>query len=157
MSGPPPSDTPDAPQGLPPEVPEEFAAAYRAAYERALRAQTEGSQHRAEPEEAPGDPVDADDLPARRGRLVVGTHRTETYDEEPTFLERVTESPWLVPLLLTLLALLLILGAYAVGRAFSGKVEHDTSGAAQLRHVAVQPAVSSTIVIGPSLTSSTSI
>ena len=38
--------------------------------------------------------------------------------------EKITDSPWLVPLLLTLLALLLILGAYAIGRAFAGRVDH---------------------------------
>ena len=110
------------PGSLPPEVPEEFAAAYRAAYERALAAQSEGSQHRGESE---GEVDDADDLPERRGRLVVGTHRTESYDGEPTVVEKLTDSPWFVPLLLTLLALLLILGAYAVGRSFAGKVNDD--------------------------------
>ncbi len=110
------------PGSLPPEVPEEFAAAYRAAYERALEAQSEGPQPSDEPErEAAG----TGELPERRGRLVVGTHRTEAYEDEPTIFEKVTDSPWFVPLLLTLLALLLILGAYAVGRAFSGKVGEE--------------------------------
>ena len=68
---------------------------------------------------------------ARKGRLVVGTHRTESYDEQPTAFERVTDSPWFVPLLLTLLALLLILGAYAVGRAFAGKVNDDAGGSSE--------------------------
>ena len=115
-----PDQTP--PGSLPPEVPEEFAAAYRAAYERALAAQSEGRQQDAEWEEEPGV---GDDLPERRGRLVVGTHRTESYDGEPTAVEKLTDSPWFVPLLLTLLALLLILGAYAVGRSFAGKVNDD--------------------------------
>jgi hypothetical protein len=113
---------PTPPGSLPPEVPEEFAAAYRAAYERALEAQSEGLQHDPEPEP---EATDTDELPARRGRLVVGTHRTESYDEQPTVFEKVTDSPWFVPLLLALLALLLILGAYAVGRAFAGKVSDD--------------------------------
>jgi hypothetical protein len=119
---------PTPPGSLPPEVPEEFAAAYRAAYERALEAQSEGPQHRPESEsesESESDASDTDELPARRGRLVVGTHRTESYDEQPTVFEKVTDSPWFVPLLLALLALLLILGAYAVGRAFAGKVSDD--------------------------------
>ena len=38
-------------------------------------------------------------------------------------IEKVSDSPWFVPVLLALLALLLILGAYAVGRAFAGKVK----------------------------------
>ncbi len=124
---------PETPPGsLPPEVPEEFAAAYRAAYERALAAQSEGIAHRAEPEpRVERDPDDTDELPQRRGRLVVGTHRTEAYDDEPTVVEKVTESPWFVPLLLALLALLLVLGAYAVGRAFAGKVNTEDGSSAE--------------------------
>ena len=117
MSGPTP------PGSLPPEVPEEFAAAYRAAYERALAAQSEGAPDEEEPETGV---TDTDELPVRRGRLVVGTHRTETYDDEPTMFERVSNSPWFVPLLLALLALLLVLGAYAVGRTFAHKVNDDS-------------------------------
>ncbi len=116
MSGPTP------PGSLPPEVPEEFAAAYRAAYERALAAQSEGLEDQEEPTT---DNADTDELPVRRGRLVVGTHRTEAYDDEPTMVEKVTDSPWFVPVLLAMLALLLVLGAYAVGRAFAGKVNSD--------------------------------
>jgi hypothetical protein len=112
------------PGSLPPEVPEEFAAAYRAAYERALAAQSEGIPEEPEPARREND---TDELPVRRGRLVVGTHRTEAYDDEPTAFEKVSNSPWFVPLLLALLALLLILGAYAVGRAFAGKVNSDAS------------------------------
>jgi hypothetical protein len=112
-------------------VPEEFAAAYRAAYERALAAQTEGVPQAPEPERKPADSTDTDELPARKGRLVVGTHRTEAYDEEPTFFERVSNSAWFVPLLLALLAVLLILGAYAVGRAFAGKVTDDGGPSAE--------------------------
>ena len=122
---------PTPPGAVPPEVPEEFAAAYRAAYERALAAQSEGVPDTSAPDEEPErvDSTDTDELPARRGRLVVGTHRTESYDGEPTSFEKVSDSPWFVPLLLALLALLLILGAYAVGRAFAGKVNHDASDA----------------------------
>ena len=39
------------PGSLPPEVPEEFAAAYRAAYERALAAQSEGLEDEEEPDD----------------------------------------------------------------------------------------------------------
>jgi hypothetical protein len=121
---------PTPPGSLPPEVPEEFAAAYRAAYERALAAQSEGLPDEPEPEKR--DPAtDTHELPARRGRLVVGTHRTEAYEDEPTMFEKASESPWFVPLLLALLALLLVLGAYAVGRAFAGKVNHDSGSNAE--------------------------
>ncbi len=120
------------PEGsLPPEVPEEFAAAYRAAYERALAEQSEGVNPAPEPRPTPrrgGE--DTDELPARQGRLVVGTHRTEEYDEQPTVIQRITDSPWFVPLLLALLAGLLILGAYALGRAFSGQVDEESDPAA---------------------------
>jgi hypothetical protein len=116
-------------------VPEEFAAAYRAAYERALAAQGSGPRHRSDDEPVAGDDTDAPDetdesrLPARRGRLRVGTHRS-TEDEDsgadsPTRFERLSHSTWFVPLLLAVLALLLILGAYAVGRMFAGQVSTD--------------------------------
>lgn len=127
-------------------MPEEFAAAYRAAYERALAAQSDGPQHREDPGPEPG-PVaeagadgvdgvdaeadDADELPVRRGPLRIGTHRTaDTYaseDDTPTWFERVRDSGWLVPFLLVLLALLLILGAYAVGRRFADQVAGDAA------------------------------
>jgi hypothetical protein len=124
--------TPGSP---PPEVPEEFAAAYRAAYERALAAQTAG-QHRddlAPPGERAEESVDEVDeyedaaeqpLPRRTGPLRVGTHRQmEEYDDDnPTWFENIRDSTWFVPLLLALLALLLILGAYAVGRGFADQV-----------------------------------
>ena len=42
--------------------------------------------------------------------------------EEPTAYERVRDSRWFVPVLLLLLAVLLVVGAYVVGRAFSGSV-----------------------------------
>ena len=63
------------------------------------------------------------DLPERTRAIAVGTHRTEEYDERTSAFERVRDSRWFVPLLLALLVLLLVLGAYAVGRVFSGRVE----------------------------------
>jgi hypothetical protein len=136
-------------------VPEEFAAAYRAAYEAALAAQTDGPQHRDEPEppavvepaadEGAEDSAadeggersaveDTDELPVRQGPIRIGTHRSALRyaqdDEPPTWFERVRDSGWLVPVLLVLLALLLILGAYTVGRGFADRVGGDaTSGA----------------------------
>lgn len=52
----------------------------------------------------PASPRDADDV------------------EGPTAYERVRDSRWFVPVLLLLLAVLLVVGAYVVGRAFSGSV-----------------------------------
>lgn len=115
-------------------MPEEFAAAYRAAYERALAEQSTGPRHREEPDR---DPDEAEDdgtretpLPRRRGPLRVGTHRSEDVgpeDDSSSWFDQVTRASWFVPLLLALLALLLILGAYAVGRMFSGQVSSDDS------------------------------
>ena len=62
----------------------------------------------------------------------MGTHRTaaeEHDDDRPTWFENIRGSTWFVPLLLALLALLLILGAYALGRSFAGRV--DSSPAAE--------------------------
>ena len=121
-------------------MPEEYADTYRAAYQRAMAAQSEGPSHR-EPPPGPGEEAEGPDpLPSRRDRLRVGTHRTptpsppvarptepsaRTYDDGPTAYERVRDSRWFVPVLLALLAVALILGAYAVGRTFAGKVASD--------------------------------
>jgi hypothetical protein len=142
MSGPTDEGSP------PPEVPEEFAAAYRAAYERALAAQSGGPQHRGDPEDAEGpeERGGADDdtvetrLPRRPGPLRVGTHRSEeddAGDERATPYERVRDSRWFVPVLLALLALLLILGAYAVGRRFADHVQ-DSSGSGDSQGVVTE-------------------
>ncbi len=121
------------PGSPPPEVPEEFAEAYRAAYERALASQTGGPQHREVPERRSGVdsrrepeedlPADGIVVPSRDGPLLIGTHRTQDeYDDGPTWFDRVRDSSWFVPVLLALLAIALILGAYVVGRAFAERV-----------------------------------
>ena len=122
----------------PPEVPEEFAAAYRAAYERALAAQSE----EADPGQHAEAGVDEDGLPRRRSPIRVGTHRQpegspratspvdpglEDDDDDPTWFQRLTDSAWFVPVLLLLLGLLLILGAYTIGRAFADRVDEDAT------------------------------
>jgi hypothetical protein len=104
---------PTNPDSPPPEVPEEFAAAYWAAYERALAAQSGGPQRREDP------PEEREPETPRRSR--------EGVDDSPTWFEEVLDSGWFVPLLLGVLALLLILGAYAVGRSFAGQVAGDAS------------------------------
>jgi hypothetical protein len=127
-------------------VPEEFAAAYRAAYERALAAQSD------EPDlgQHADAGLDEGGLPRRRSPLRVGTHRNPP-DRDPgteravdrddrvedpgsTRFERIVDSGWFVPILLVVLGLLLVLGAYTIGRAFSERVESD-SGADSLPQV----------------------
>lgn len=136
MPGPPPEPTPESTPEPPPEVPEEYAATYRTAYERALAAQSDGPTHREPPPDDGDDARGPDALPSRRERLRVGTHRTpaaapakappaRSYDDVPTAYERVRDSRWFVPVLLALLAMALVLGAYAVGRSFAGKVASD--------------------------------
>ena len=120
----------------PPEVPEEFAAAYRAAYERALAAQSEEADHGQHAEAE----VDEGGHARRRSPIRVGTHRSRAarpepapradpelpdVDGDPTWFERMRDSAWFVPVLLLLLGLLLILGAYAIGRAFADRVGAD--------------------------------
>lgn len=114
----------------PPEVPDEFAAAYREAYERAMLDQTDAPRHRRPPPPEPAPtpvatPADTPasdlDLPERRGRLVVGTHRQEPVGED-TWFDHVRDSRLFVPALLAALALLLVLGAYVLGRAFTAAV-----------------------------------
>ena len=69
----------------------------------------------AEPLAAPGVSPDAD----------------ETRDPAPSLLERVTHAAWFVPLLLGLLAVLLVFGAYTVGRSLAGQVAGDGDPGAQ--------------------------
>lgn len=97
---------PTTPGTPPPEVPEEFAAAYTAAYEQALAAQRDEVWHGVDPE-----PVD---------------------DGAPTVLEEIRRSGWFVPVLLVLLLLLLVFGAYAVGRHFTGQVDGGSSSHGQV-------------------------
>jgi hypothetical protein len=127
-------------------VPEEFAAAYRAAYERALAQQSAQTHRKVEDDYDPDDVDDADaddtdelgaverepDLPRRGGKLFVGKHRGEPDVQNEvraaaaarrSWLDEVRGSQWFVPALLVLLAVLLILGAYALGRAFAGSVD----------------------------------
>ena len=94
-----------SPGSPPPEVPEEFAEVYRAAYEKALEAHVNGTR------EVPTVPQVEND----RG------------DDTPTGYERVRDSGWFVPVLLVLLALLLVFGAYTLGKRFADQVANDGS------------------------------
>ncbi|MBO9521816.1 MAG: hypothetical protein J7518_09785 [Nocardioidaceae bacterium] len=106
MSGPPkPEDSVPAP---PPEVPEEYAAAYAEAYRRALES---GQVGQLEPQEI----------------VTVGAH--SSHGEHPArLLDQVRASRWGLPLLLTGLALLLVLGAYGVGKLASDDGGPDVTG-----------------------------
>ena len=95
-----------------------------------------------------------DDLPERTRPIRLGTHRQPDEEREPTAYERLRDSGWLVPVLLVVLGLLLVVGAYVLGRAFSTHVATKSSGSAHPQVVEVQ-AVSSRSVTGPSLTRDT--
>jgi len=131
-------------------VPEEFAAAYRAAYERAL-AQQSAQTHRRVEDDYDTDATDEqgavgrdpDALPRRGGRLFIGKHRGERDEQvearavaaaRSSWLEEARGSQWFVPALLVLLAVLLVLGAYALGRAFAGSVETQDDGSSGSRN-----------------------
>jgi hypothetical protein len=95
----------------PPEVPDEFAAAYRAAYEQAMRATAGGRSHRAgEARPEPVAPVRPsgrerwDALRAGAAEALVGWRRQR----------------WFLPVVAGVGALVLVLVAYLLGRAFSG-------------------------------------
>lgn len=93
------------------------------------------------PEDDDTDELEGQQLPRRRGRLRIGTHRTEpVHDDEedgPTWFERIRDSTWFVPLLLALLAILLVLGAYAVGRRFADGVADRASSGSEPRSAVV--------------------
>ncbi len=102
-----------------------------------------------EPEAEVAEAADAwDDLPERTRPIRLGTHRQPDEERDPTAYERLRDSGWLVPVLLLLLGLLLVLGAYVLGRAFATHVATKGSGSAQSH-------VSSRSVTGPSLTRDT--
>ena len=100
-------------------MPEEFRDAYQAAFEEALRAQ--GAS-------APG--AHAERSTTRRRRPVDTVPRVPTPETrvgtEPTTYERVRDSSWFVPALLLVLVLLLLAGAYLLGRQFSSHVGTGT-------------------------------
>lgn len=117
---------PQPPPGVPPEVPEEFADAYRAAYERAMAEQSSGARHlEAEDhddatDETPDDERWAHQLPRRTTPPRDATHR-----EEPVVVHEpraARDTRWLAPLLLVLIALLLVVGAFVLGRVFAASV-----------------------------------
>ena len=134
-------------------MPEEFAAAYAAPYARALAAtDRSGGRSTRRSRRAPHPPRCRRSSPlptARRTRRADGSPRArpehaapDSGEELPAAVARCgydhTTPPrsgglrlavWFVPLLLVLLALLLVLGAYVVGRALADRLESGGSGA----------------------------
>jgi hypothetical protein len=109
---------PEYPEALPPEVPEEFAAAYREAYRRALetgRGVDDPSPDAPAPQAAEPDAV-ADD-PAMTPAM--------TRPAAADVLARWRGSRWFVPAAVAVGAVVLVGAAYAVGTTFSG---HDQPG-----------------------------
>ncbi len=106
---------------VPPEVPEEFAAAYRAAYARALAAQSPHPHRRLrhDPGRERGEVRDDPDaLPERDEDPVVGTHR----EGDDTSWHRLRAEPWFIPGLLLVIGLLLVLMSYLIGIAFAAQL-----------------------------------
>jgi hypothetical protein len=114
MSGP---DSPDAP---PPEVPEEFAAAYSEAYRRALESGEYGEEavDEVEPQEV----------------VAVGSHSPE--GTHPA--DRLRAQRWFLPAALTGVAVLLVLGAYGIGKLASN--DDGAPGASSARTASAGPA-----------------
>jgi hypothetical protein len=170
--------------GIPSGVPEEFSAAYWTAYEEALRTQSarEDGAHAERagsrrsrrgrtgsrvkhglvsgqtqaPDDATRPHRPVDDPPARDRPIATGTQRYEEQDVDARVYERVRDSVWFVPVLLLLLFLLLLLGAYVAGRRFSehtvvqghsagalGTRDAQTARVSPREHMCVAPAARS--------------
>ena len=110
---------PEIPDAPPPEVPEEFADAYREAYRRALEA---GDGF---PEVPPHEVV------------LVGTHRSGAAAATPV-VAGIRSSRWFLPAVIGASGLVLVLAAYAVGKAVSHDDEPSaasTAGSTTRPHV----------------------
>ncbi|MGO4255624.1 NADase-type glycan-binding domain-containing protein [Marmoricola sp. RAF53] len=100
---------PESPENPPPELPEEYLAAYNEAYRRALEAE---------------DVVHADPATGRHrtpahaasAEVPVADEVAEEFAAEPVRADDPGRPGWLVPALLAALALLLVLGAYGIGK-----------------------------------------
>ncbi len=101
---------------LPPDLPPEYAEAYRRGYERAFA-------QASEPYDGQGTEPSADEPAADAEHTVAlppgGAHRAK-----PAPVAGPRDRPvWFVPLLLALLVLVLILGAFLLGKVLSNSVE----------------------------------
>ncbi|HEX6517207.1 MAG TPA: hypothetical protein VF049_16695 [Nocardioidaceae bacterium] len=120
---------------VPPDVPPEYAEAYRRGYEQAWPSEPSAaeptSQLRLEDffEEESTEPYHSEQGPAHRLPVDEPTVVAALPEEEAELRE---ERPrWLVPALLGGIALLLIVGAYGVGRLFSAQVATTDTSAAE--------------------------
>jgi hypothetical protein len=130
---------PNRPREVPPDLPPEYAEAYRRGYESAVQqAGGSGLDELDQPEVQPavtGDsrPLYTDELGSAGAQSSTGAHRAEPeqplfdggfFDEETDEDSRAPrERPaWLVPALLAGLVVVLLLGAYGIGRVVSGNL-----------------------------------
>jgi hypothetical protein len=113
---------PRRPGDEPPDLPPEYADAYRRGYERAVK------RANGEPVEDTGPiethrPLFVDEIDEPPPVLPGGAHRAEPApppEPEPEPYDEPSERPaWLVPALLAALVVVLLLGAYGVGRVLS--------------------------------------
>jgi cobalamin biosynthesis Mg chelatase CobN len=118
---------------LPAEVPREFADAYREAYEAALAAQAEnkpgthaerrpssGIRLRRERRSATAGSSENDGAVAAASAAPGSSGIEEP--REPAPYERVRDSVWFVPAMLGVLVLMMLVGAYVLGRVFATHV-----------------------------------
>lgn len=99
---------------MPPEVPDEFAEAYRAAYEEAMRASADVGSHKDLPTQAPTKtPTQA---PKREPKP--GPERPARTWSASDALAQWRGEAWFLPAVAAAVVVVLVLGAYLVGRAF---------------------------------------
>jgi hypothetical protein len=114
---------PDHPEAPPPEVPEEFAAAYREAYRRALEA--EGFTADPTRDHAGPGPTE---LPPQEV-VLVGTHRTAEPASSESWVARWRRSRWFVVSVVGAAGAVLVLAAYAAGKALSDEGPEEAAKA----------------------------
>ena len=123
----------NGPGDPPPELPPEYAEAYRRGYERAVR-RANGEVVEDTGSIEPQRPLFVDEIDEPPPVLPGGAHRAEPEPPpalEPESLAEPRErSAWLVPAVLAGLVVVLLLGAYVVGRVLSDNLA-STPGAQQ--------------------------
>ncbi|HET7355492.1 MAG TPA: hypothetical protein VFJ09_02345 [Nocardioidaceae bacterium] len=120
--------------GLPPDLPPEYAEAYRRGYQRAYEQAGGGGNGEGQYDEAARH-YDEATGPAHRAPVPEPTTQLNIEDlfsrSEPASVAEQADADerpaWMVPTVLAVAALALILGAYAVGRAFSSSVADNAA------------------------------